>query len=209
VDIEIALELWAAADGASLGEIDIKIPDTWLGPWPDTTLVIPKMLNEALGVDQFKSTRTTYNEKIIPNLANGTFSNWFAWTSQVSGPDPRAGMHTALHSEGSTNFQGVNNPELDKLLDTALLTSDYEEAVDLNRQAQRIVLANGQYGSVVPYNYISRSAVWSYFKGVAKVAPADGVPGQGYNIFAGHLAAGLWWLDQQDSSFQGRPQVTL
>ena len=208
-DIKIARDLWAAADGASLGDVDIKIPDTWLGPWPDTTQVIPKMLNEAMGVDQFKSTRTTYNEEIIPNLANGTFPNWFAWTSQVSGPDPRAGMLSGLHSEGSTNFQGVNNPELDKLLDAALLTTDLDEAVDLNRQAQRIVLANGQYGNVVLYNYISRSAVWNYFKGVAKVAATDGVPGQGYNIFAGHLAAGLWWLDQQDSSFQGRPQVTL
>lgn len=208
-DIKTARDLWAAANGDALGEVDIKIPDTWLGPWPDTTQVIPEMLNTAMGVTQFKSTRTTYNEEIIPNLANGTFPNWVAWTSQVSSPDPRASLHSTNHSTGSGNFQGINNPDLDPLLENALLTADYEEAVDLTRQAQRILLENGQYGNVVLYNYISRSAHWNYMHGLPKVEAMDGAPGQGYNIFAGHLAAGRWWLDPDDSSYQGRPEPVL
>jgi peptide/nickel transport system substrate-binding protein len=208
-EIKNARDLWAAADGASLGEINIKIPDTWLGPWPDTTQVIPSMLNQAIGGNQFISTRTTYNEEIIPNLANGTFPNWFAWTSQVSGPDPRAGLRSTYHSASTANFQKVDNPELDKLVEDALLTADYEQAVELSRQAQRIILENGQYGNVVLYNYISRSAGWSYFFGNQKVRPTDSEPGQGYNIFAGHLSAKNSWLDPSHPSYQGRANVTL
>jgi peptide/nickel transport system substrate-binding protein len=208
-DIQEARDLWAAADGASLGEIDIKIPDTWLGPWPDTSQVIPEMLNEALGVRQFVSTRTTYNDEIIPNLANGQFPNWFAWTSQVSGPDPRAGLSQTYHSASTANFQHVSNPELDELVSSAMLTADFEEAVDLSRQAQRIILDQGQYGNVVLYNYISRSATWNYFHGNVKVPPRGTEPGEGYNIFAGHLAGQNVWMDHNDPSFQGRPQVSL
>ncbi|MEX2228184.1 MAG: ABC transporter substrate-binding protein [Dehalococcoidia bacterium] len=208
-DIKVARDLWAAAGGAGLGEIDIKIPDTWLGPWPDTTQVIPTMLNEALGVTQFKSTRTTYNDEIIPNLSNGTFPNWFAWTSQVTGPDPRSGMQQGFHSASTTNFQHVNNPDLDKLLEDALVTTDLPEAVDLSRKAQRIILENGQYGNVVLYNYISRSAGWNYYHPNVKTAPMNGEPGAGYNIFPGHLAPRNVWLDQKDPSFAGRPSITL
>jgi peptide/nickel transport system substrate-binding protein len=208
-DIKVARDLWDAADGASLGDINIQIPDTWLGPWPDTTQVIPAMLNEALGVDQFQSTRTTYNEEIIPNLANGEFPNWFAWTSQVSSPDPRAELRQTFHSTSTANFEHVDNPDLDALLDQALVSVDYEEGVELIRDAQRLILENGQYGNVVLYNYISRSAGWNYFHGNNKVAPAPPEPGQGYNIFAGHLASKNVWVDPNDPSFQGRATITL
>ena len=209
VDIKTARDLWAAAGGDALGDVDIQIPDTWLGPWPDTSQVIPQMLNEALGVTQFQSTRTTYNDDIIPNLANGQFPNWFAWTSQVASPDPRAELRQTFHSTSTANFQHVANPDLDALLDQALVSVDYEEGVELIRDAQRIILENGQYGNVVLYNYINRGAGWNYYHSNEKVAPMAGEPGQGYNIFAGHLAPANVWLDPNDPSYQGRASVTL
>jgi len=208
-DLKVARDLWAAAGGDALGDVDIQIPDTWLGPWPDTTQVIPEMLNTAMGVTQFKSTRTTYNDDIIPNLANGQFPNWFAWTSQVSSPDPRAELRQTFHSTSTANFQHVNNPDIDALLDQALVSVEYDESVELSRQAQRLILENGQYGNVILYNYISRSASWNYFHGNNKIAASGGEPGQGYNIFAGHLASKNVWLDENDPSFQGRATVTL
>lgn len=208
-DIQAARQLWEQADGAALGEINIKVPDTWLGLWPDTTQVLPAMLNQALGVTQFVSTRTTYNEEIIPNLSNGTFPNWFAWTSQVSGPDPRSGMRQSFHSESTSNFQHVNNPDLDALLDGALLETDYERSVSTVRDIQDILLENGQYGNVILYNYISRGARWNYWKGGVKVPATRDAPGQGFNIFSGHLNGGTWWIDTDDPSYQGRPQITL
>jgi ABC-type transport system substrate-binding protein len=208
-DTQKARQLWDAANGAALGQIDIKTEASWQGVWPDTPQVMPDMLNQALGVRQFISTRATYDEDIIPNLANGNFPNWFAWTSAVTGPDPRAGLFNTFHSEGQGNFQKVNNPDLDRLLGRAMLTADYEEGVDLVRQAQRIMLDKGQYGNVVLYNYISRGAGWNYFHGNSKVAPTDAEPGQGYNISAGHLAPEKVWIDPNDPSYQGRTRVTL
>jgi hypothetical protein len=81
--------------------------------------------------------------------------------------------------------------------------------VELIRDAQRIILENGQYGNVVLYNYINRGAGWNYYHSNEKVAPMAGEPGQGYNIFAGHLAPANVWLDPNDPSYQGRATVTL
>jgi peptide/nickel transport system substrate-binding protein len=208
-DIQLARELWAAAEGPSLGEVNITYEASWAGVWPDTSQVLAAMLNDALGVSQFVSRRSTYDEDIIPNLGNGTFPNWVAWTSQVSGPDPRQELFNTFHSQGAGNFQGINNPDLDRLLEDALLTADYEVAVDLVRQAQRIIHANGQFGNCMLYNYISRSAGWNYLYGNNKVPPQGTEPGEGWNITAAHLAPERAWIDPDDPSFSGRPAVSL
>ncbi|MGI8925601.1 MAG: ABC transporter substrate-binding protein [Tepidiformaceae bacterium] len=204
-----ARKLWEAGGGPALGDIDIKIPDTWLANWPDTTQVIPKMLNDGLGVSQFKSTKTSYNEEIIPNLANGQWPNWFAWTSQVNSPDPRADLHANFNTKGSTNFQKVSNPDVDRLTDAAIAETDLVKAATLVRDLQKIMLANGQFGNVILYNYISRGAAWNYYHGVYKVNPSAGKAANGYNIFAGHLAGKLVYLDTKDPSFQGRPSASI
>lgn len=208
-EIAEARALWAAGGGPALGEVDIKIPDTWLGPWPDTTQVIPKMLNDALGVSQFKSTKTTYNEEIIPNLSNGNFPNWFGWTSQVNSPDPRTDLFNSFNSTSPSNFQHVNNPDLDKLTVDALSTSDFNKGREAALKAQEIILANGQFGNVILYNYISRTAAWNYNHFNLKTQPSAGKPAAGYNIFAGHLVAKNAYLDPRDPSWQGRPSQTI
>lgn len=205
-----ARALWQAGGGPALGEIDLKVPATWLARWPDTLQILPRMMNDALGVTQFKSTRTDYNEEIIPNLANGKFPNWVAWTSQVNSPDPRADLYNNFHSKGSTNFQKVNNPLLDKLIEEAVATLDMRQAVAKVREIQNIILENGQYGNVVLFNFIARNAYWNYFKSAAvKEPPAPGKAAAAYNIYAGHLTGSRSWLDTKDPSFQGRPPATV
>lgn len=204
-----ARALWAAGGGPALGDVDIKVPDTWLLNWPDTTQVLIKMFNDSLGVTQFKSTKTTYNEEIIPNLFNGNFPNWFGWTSQVNSPDPRPDLFSNFHSKGSTNFQKVNNPDLDKLLTDASVLTDRTKAVAIVLQAQKVLTDNGQYGNVILYNYIARSAGWNYFHANLKTQPSAGKPGAGYNIFAGQLAGANTWIDTKDPSYQGRPAASI
>ncbi len=143
------------------------------------------------------------------NLANGTFPNWFAWTSAVAGPDPRQGLRSGFHSASSTNYQHVNNPELDGLLDKALQETDYKKAVDLSRQAQRILIQNASFGNINAYNYIFRSGGWNYFNGLFKTTPSETTPGEGYNIFAGHLAPKIVWIDTKNATFSGRPPATV
>lgn len=189
IEMKEARELWAAGGGPALGDIDIRIPDTWLGPYPDTNQVVKKMFNDALGVSQFTSTKCTYNEDIIPNLAKGEYPNWMAWTNSVNSPDPRIDLYTSFHSKGSQNWSRVNNPELDTLLENARVTSDLAKARELVLKAQDILLENGMYGAINLYNYISRSAFWNYVNANVKVQASAGKPAAGYNLFAGHLAA--------------------
>jgi ABC-type oligopeptide transport system substrate-binding subunit len=208
-EIKDARALWAAGGGPALGEVDIKIPDTWLGPWPDTTQIIPKMLNDNLGVTQFKSTKTTYNEEIIPNLSNGKFPNWFAWTSQVNSPDPRTDLFNTYNSKSPTNFQHVNNPDIDKLTVDALNTTDYNTGRSKALEVQDILLKNGMFGNVVLYNYISRGAYWNYVHPNLKTYPTASTPGAGYNIFSGYLTGQQAWLDLKAPSATGRPAKTV
>lgn len=207
-DIKQARELWAASDGASLGEINIAVIQDWANVFPDTINLLPDMLNQALGVNQFVSRLATYPD-VTANLANGTFPNWFAWTSAVGGPDPRQGLRSGYHSTATTNYQKVNNPDLDSLLDKAIQETDYDQAVDLVRQIQEILIDNASYGNINAYNYIYTSAGWNYYKALLKVQPTNDSPGEGYNIFAGHLAPAETWLDRDDPTFQGRPAATI
>lgn len=207
-DNKKARDLWAQANGAALGEINIATIQDWLNVFPDTITILPDMLNKALGVTQFVSRRGTY-EDVTANLANGTFPNWFAWTSAVSGPDPRQELRSGFHSASSTNYNKANNPDLDKLLDEALQETDYAKAVDITRKAQRILVEMGSYGNINAYNYIYRSGGWNYFHSLFKTPPSGDTPGEGYNIFAGHLAPGIVSLDTKDPTFSGRPPATI
>ncbi|HXH22186.1 MAG TPA: ABC transporter substrate-binding protein [Dehalococcoidia bacterium] len=200
-DIREARQLWSAGGGPALGDVDIKSIDTWLGPYPDTQQFIVKMFNEALGVTQFKSTRGTYNDDVIPLLPRGTFANWLAWTSQVSTPDPRQGLFITFNSKGSGNYQNVRNAELDKLTADALATVDETKAKSLITQAQKIILDNGQYGNIMLYNYIGRSAFWNYYHPFLKDPGGPGKPASGWALFAGHLHAGRGWIDPSDPTY--------
>jgi len=201
LEIKEARELWAAGGGPALGEVDIRFVDIWAANWPDTSQVLVKMFNDAFGTTQFKSTKATYNDDIIPNLSNGKFPNWMAWTSQVNSPDPRADLRAAFNSQSTTNFNKVNNPELDKLTDDARQTSDVAKAVSLTLEAQKIIMANGQFGNIVLYNYIGRTAVWNYFKANLKAGPSAGKAGVGWNIHAGMLDAKNAYIDPKDPSY--------
>jgi peptide/nickel transport system substrate-binding protein len=200
-DIKEARALWEAGGGPALGDVDIKSIDTWLGPYPDTQQFMIQMFNEALGVSQFKSTRGTYNDDVIPLLGNGEFANWMAWTSQVSTPDPRTGLFSSFATGASGNFQNVSNAELDGLLTRALETVDEEQAKDLITQAQILILENGQFGNINLYNYIGRSASWNYHRGVLKEEPTGGKPGVGYTISTSALVGDYTWLDTGDPTY--------
>lgn len=201
LEIKEARALWAAGGGPALGDIDIHFVDIWAANWPDTSQFLIKMFNDNLGVTQFKSTKATYNDDIIPLLAKGTFVNWMSWTSQVTSPDPRNELFQAFNSTANANWQHVNNPDLDPLLAEARITSDLAKGQDLTRKAQDIILDNGQYGNIILYNYISRSASWNYVHPNVKQLGEPGKPSTGYNIFAGHLTAKNVWINPKDPSY--------
>jgi ABC-type transport system substrate-binding protein len=207
--VKEAKALWEAAGGPSVGDIDIKVPDTWLANWSDTPQFLINMFNTAFGTSQFKSTKTTYNEEIIPNLAKREFPHWFGWTSQVNSPDPRSDLFSAFNSASPTNWNKVNNPDIDRLTAQALGEVDTNKSKAPVEELQKILLENGGYGQCVLYNYIGRSAVWNYYHSNVKIEGGNGKAATGYNIFAGHLSGGTVWLDQNDPSYSGRPPASI
>ncbi len=209
-DLKMARELWNAGGGPALGDVDIKVPDTWLNLWPDTPQFLIKMFNDAMGTTQFKSTKTSYNEEIIPNLAKGEFPNWFGWTSQVNSPDPRADLYSGFHgTKGGTNWNKVNDPIIDKATEAALLELDAAKAIPQILIAQKQLAENGSYGQAVLYNYIARTAVWNYYRPNVKVPATAGKAATGYNIFPGHLFGGSVFINTKDPSYASRPPATI
>jgi ABC-type oligopeptide transport system substrate-binding subunit len=185
------------------------VPDTWLANWPDTPQFLINMFNTTFGTSQFKSTKTSYNEEIIPNLAKREYPNWFGWTSQVNSPDPRADLFSSYHSTSPTNFEKINNPDIDRLTLQALQEVDTNKSKGPITEVQKILLENGASGNCVLYNYIGRSAVWNYYHPNVKVPASGGKAATGFNIFAGHLFGGTVYLDQKDPTYQGRPTPTI
>lgn len=202
LEIKEARALWEAGGGPALGDVDIKVEASFAGLWPDMYAFVPKMLNDALGVSQFKSSRTTYNEEIIPNLLKGEYPNWVAWTNAVDNPDPRVDIYGKFNSAGTQNWSKVNNAELDKLLNDALLTADTEKAKASMLQAQDILLKNGQFGACNLYNYISRGARWNYLHATTKDEVTGGKSTGGFwNTAAGNLEARYTWINSKDPSY--------
>ncbi len=201
-EMKDARDLWNAGGGPALGDVDIKGVETWTSVWPDTFQVLTKMFNDALGVTQFKSTKATYNDDIIPNLLKGEYPNWMAWTNAVRSPDPRNETFGYWHSTGSQNWSKVNDPTLDKLLADALTTADLAKARDLSLQAQKMLIDNAGYGWIVLYNYISRSARWNYSHVPVKGDAGPGKPQQGYwNTANQSLLFKKSWFDPKDPSY--------
>ncbi len=202
VEIKEARDLWAAGGGPALGEVDIKVEASWAALFPDSYQLVAKMFNDAFGVTQFKSTKTTYNDDIIPNLQKGEYPNWMAWTNAVTNPDPRLETFGLWHSKGSQNYSKVNDPALDKLLADALATADLAKARDLSLQAQKIILENAGYGWVVLYNYIGRAARWNFSHVPLKSQAGPGKAAEGYwNTANQSKSFKESWFDPKDPSY--------
>jgi len=202
LEIKEARELWNAGGGPALGEVDIKIELSWAAQYPDTYQLVAKMFNDAFGGTQFKSTKCTYNDDIIPNLAKGEYPNWMAWTNAVTSPDPRLVLYSQFHSTGAENWSRVNNPALDKLLSDAKLTPDRTKAIDLISQAQKILMENGMFGAVTLYNYIGRSARWNFSHVALKSQPGPGKAAEGlWNTANQSKAIKENWFDPKDPTY--------
>jgi ABC-type transport system substrate-binding protein len=201
-EIKDARDLWAAGGGPALGDIDIHGIDTWTSVYPDTSAILIKMLNDNLGITQIKSTRATYNDDVIPLLAKGSFVNWMAWTNAVNSPDPRLDLLAWFSSKGSYNFNKANNPDLDKLLNDSVSNPDIAKAKQASLQAQDIILKNAQFGTIVLYNYISRTAVWNYLHPNSKVPASAGKAASGYwNTASGALVEKSVWFNPKDPTY--------
>ena len=58
-------------------------------------------------------------------------------------PDPQNFLEILFHSESLDNKVGYNNPEVDRLLDEAAVEMNSERRIELYRQIERLIIADG------------------------------------------------------------------
>ena len=203
-DVAEANKLWQAAGGADAGQIDWVISETWAArsSWTNTPDLIAQIFNEAFGTGQFRGVTKPFAE-IIPSWAARDFDAYFGWIPNVEIPDARADLAGAFSTESRTNYWGVSQPELiDDKLQRATESLVYDDAFQLVREVQELVLANGQFGRHVAYNYITPTLHWNY---AHTTGPNDE---EGWNFLANSLNAVEEWLDPDDPSYDGRKEPT-
>ncbi len=95
--------------------------------------------------------------------------------------DAGAALNLLLYSTGSINRTGYKSPELDKLLDAAVATTDQAERTELYRQLQKLVITD--QALVAPLYAPQDQIAASKSVGGVGFEPTAGVPVDAYNLW--------------------------
>lgn len=195
-----ANELWSAAGGAEVGDIDWVNSEAYEATRPGSTEAVAQMFNQAFGTDQFKGVNQTYGE-IFPAWFEKTFTTFFSWIPNLTVPDGRADLAAAFKTDAPGNYFSVSEPdEIDAKLDAAIQEFDYETANGLVREVQDFIIENGQFGRHIIYNAVEPTVAWNYLH------PALKSETEGYTFESESLQALDSWIDPDDPSIEGRPE---
>ena len=206
-DITEARQLWDAAGGSELGQIDWVTSELWASraAWSATPGIIATMFNEAFGTDQFNGITKPYLE-IIPSWIAKDFDPFFSWIPNIEIPDARAEMIGAFGTGGGSNYWEISDDFIDTTLASALEDLDYDSAYEKLRSVQDYVMERGQFGRSICYNYIFPAIRYNYNH------PVLSSPTEGWNFLANSVQAFGQWIDPDDPSIEGRnppPPVPL
>ena len=87
----------------------------------------------------------------------------YAWFADI--PDPDNFLNILCGSESRYNFMRYKNPQVDRLLNQALVETEIIKRVSLYREAERIILEDAP---MVPFMYLTFESVFQpYVKGLA------------------------------------------
>ena len=192
-DLKEARALWGAGGGPEIGPIPVIITEgpqgTAAAEW------FGAMMKKNLDADF--DVEFVPGSSLFPHLIGDTFTahlgNLGAWQS----PDPRNRFTLSHHSTGGINFAKYNDPEVDKLIDSAGATLDRAVAIRDIQAAQRIVLADANGGSDCLAGGTFRYLKWPYLK-------LDLHPWRNYWQKNVQFRS---WIDQDDPTFAGRPTI--
>lgn len=208
-DLTEAKQLWDAAGGSEVGQIDWVTSQLWASraAWSATPGIIATMFNEAFDTDQFNGITKPYLE-IIPSWNNNDFDPFFSWIPNIELPDARPEILAAFGTGGGSNYWQISDAWLDEKLTDALQDLDYESAYEKMWEAQEYILERGQFGRNICYNYIAPVMRYNY----NWAATTDRVEGAGWNFIANSVHVFEQWIDPDDASIGGRdpePPVPL
>jgi ABC-type transport system substrate-binding protein len=196
-EIAEAKQMWDAAQGSSLGEVVIDIPDIWEGAYPGIGATIAGWLQSALG-NTFRpeiQPYSTITSKIVKQeYGNGKANIWFGWLSDVQKLEPTVDLFVYYNSKGSLFQQwAVKIDEVDRLTEQAMVELDVEKRRELCKEIERHLLRN--WGAGIPYNVVQvlNTLRWNYYKIVEQPSFVSS-----HNFYRDS------WFDQTDPTWAGR-----
>ncbi|GIF05626.1 ABC transporter substrate-binding protein [Actinoplanes siamensis] len=113
-------------------------------------------------------------------LADGAYE---LFDNSRADTDAGAALNLMLYSTGSINRTGFKNPQLDKLLDDAVATTDQAGRTELYRKVQQLVITD--QALVLPLYAPQDQIAASRSVGGVGFEPTAGVPGSAYRLWLG------------------------
>lgn len=158
---------WTAAGGTALGPITIDFPSIF-DPRYAASAVVPAMLNEALGVEQFRPAVESYTS-ISRKAANGAYGNgnaafWFGWGPPFNDPSAARALFETYHSAAPTaRSLGFANADVDAALEGLVAATEPGARAPFARRALSAIASSG-LGGICPWLVeVHDSFRWPYF----------------------------------------------
>jgi peptide/nickel transport system substrate-binding protein len=200
-DIAEAKKLWEAAQGNSIGEIVLDIPDVLELALPGFGALWKQQVEQLGG--QVKLNQVPFSTVISKintfkygnSDKDGSANLYIGVTSDTPGPDPTLEAYQFFNSTQPRWIQqGVKVPEVDALTEKAFNEPDIEKRKVLMRDFSKLRIANAGMGIAETYASLTNTLRWNYLK----------TPEQP-TFVASHNIARRVWIDPKDPSFAGRP----
>lgn len=164
---QTARERWGAAGGTDLGPVTIDFPSIF-DPRYAASAVVPALLNEALGVEQFRPAVESYTT-ISRKAAEGAYGNgaaafWFGWGPPFNDPAAARSLYETYHSAGPTaRALGFARDDVDRALEELVSAPGLAERGPSAERALSAIAANG-FGGVLPWLVEVHDAFrWPYY----------------------------------------------
>ena len=106
---------------------------------------------------------------LFASYKSGEAEGWVAAWQSTNDPD----MYQLYHSQGSTNYYEINDPDLDELIIAARQTTDQEARKAMYKQAMEIIL---DWGVELPVYQRSEASIFSSERIVVDSIPKDMTP---------------------------------
>ena len=106
---------------------------------------------------------------LFASYKSGEAEGWVAAWQSTNDPD----MYQLYHSQGSTNYYEINDPDLDELIIAARQTTDQEARKAMYKEAMKVIL---DWGVELPVYQRSEASIFSSERIVVDSIPKDMTP---------------------------------
>jgi ABC-type transport system substrate-binding protein len=196
-----AKALWSAANGSSIGEITLDIPDVLELALPGFGALwkaqVEKLGNPVkLNQVPFSTVISKINTFKYGNSdKDGSANIYIGVTSDTPGPEPTLEAYQFFNStQPRWAQQGVKSDEADRISAKAFNEPNVDERKKLMQEFARVRIKGYGLGISETYASFTNTLRWNYLKVLEQPT-----------FVASHNIARQAWLDSKDPTFTGRP----